>query len=273
MNNNENLCMFIQKSTSINELQILHFVYETKKQVYESFKTLAHFRLHAVIEGEGVLHTHKGDFNLSVGDIFFCLPACPYAIESVKNFKFAYVGYLGAQANLLAENFKLSAANCVFKGSKSVVDVFKAAISMPNEVSDYTSKSALFFALATIASTTLTIDANKKERNTASVIKKYIDDNFSNPDLSLESMCKSLSYNPKYISAVFKNEFKITFKEYLTTIRIQNACALIERGFTGVKNIARLSGFSDPLYFSKVFKRKMKMTPTEHLLEITNQRN
>ena len=56
--------------------------------------------------------------------------------------------------------------------------------------------------------------------------------------------------------------------EYLNTVRIQQACALMEQGFTSIKDIALLCGYKDPLYFSRVFKKEMKVSPREHLAEI-----
>jgi AraC-like DNA-binding protein len=37
------------------------------------------------------------------------------------------------------------------------------------------------------------------------------------------------------------------------------------QGITQIKNIAKLSGFSDPLYFSTVFKQKMGVSPKDYL--------
>ena len=54
----------------------------------------------------------------------------------------------------------------------------------------------------------------------------------------------------------------------INTIRVNNACALMNKGFTSVKDIAFLCGFNDPLYFSKVFKTKMKQTPREYISSI-----
>ena len=103
---------------------------------------------------------------------------------------------------------------------------------------------------------------------TAALIKKYIDDNFSDADFSIDKMGSELSYNKKYISRVFKKEIRIGITEYLNTVRIQQACALMEQGFTSIKDIALLCGYKDPLYFSRVFKKEMKVSPREHLAEI-----
>ena len=51
---------------------------------------------------------------------------------------------------------------------------------------------------------------------------------------------------------------------YLRTLRIKHAVTLMDFGVQSVKNVALLSGFSDPLYFSTVFKKQMGITPKEY---------
>ena len=53
--------------------------------------------------------------------------------------------------------------------------------------------------------------------------------------------------------------------EYLQSLRIQHACAMMEQGFTAVADIASHCGFDDPQYFSKVFKRHLGLTPTQYI--------
>ena len=55
------------------------------------------------------------------------------------------------------------------------------------------------------------------------------------------------------------------FTEYLRLMRVRHAMMLMESGVTCVKNVAFLSGFSDPLYFSKVFAKLIGMSPREYI--------
>ena len=47
-------------------------------------------------------------------------------------------------------------------------------------------------------------------------------------------------------------------------MRIKYAVSLLEHGIDSVKNVAFLSGFSDPLYFSNVFKKVVGVSPKEY---------
>ena len=73
------------------------------------------------------------------------------------------------------------------------------------------------------------------------------------------------SYNKKYLSSAFKQQFKIGISEYMTTVRINHACVLMEQNYTSVKDIAFLCGFSEQMYFSRVFRKKMGVSPKEHM--------
>jgi AraC-like DNA-binding protein len=51
----------------------------------------------------------------------------------------------------------------------------------------------------------------------------------------------------------------------LKGLRIRRAVFYMEEGVNSVKNVALLSGYSDPLYFSKVFGSEMGITPKEFI--------
>ncbi|MBE5732376.1 MAG: helix-turn-helix transcriptional regulator, partial [Clostridiales bacterium] len=48
-------------------------------------------------------------------------------------------------------------------------------------------------------------------------------------------------------------------------IRIKHAVTLLDYGIDSIKNVALLSGFTDPLYFSNVFKAQIGISPTQYL--------
>ena len=49
-------------------------------------------------------------------------------------------------------------------------------------------------------------------------------------------------------------------------LRIKYAVSLLEHGIGSVKNVAFLSGFSDPMYFSTVFKKVVGVSPKDYML-------
>ena len=97
---------------------------------------------------------------------------------------------------------------------------------------------------------------SEKKREAASL--------YFNEDLSLSEIADVAGYHKKYLSSTFKKQFGMGISEFLRVLRIRYAVMLMENGVTSVKNVAALSGFSDPLYFSKVFTEMIGVSPSQY---------
>ena len=93
--------------------------------------------------------------------------------------------------------------------------------------------------------------------------KKYIDDNFANQDICLRSVADAVHFSPNHFSTVFSQECGITFIEYLTDIRINEAKKLLKNTDKKGNDISYECGFSDPHYFSYIFKKTTGLSPRE----------
>jgi len=110
-------------------------------------------------------------------------------------------------------------------------------------------------------------DSDKQySRNQESVINAidYIKKNYHNKDISLQKVSSEVSLSHYYFSHIFKDEFKITFIEYLTKVRMEASAKLLKNRKLNVNQVAYAVGYQDPNYFSKVFKRYMKTSPIEY---------
>ncbi len=95
----------------------------------------------------------------------------------------------------------------------------------------------------------------------------YIEKNYSDENLNLNSVCSYLSISVSRFSTIFKSVTGETFMEVLTNIRMQKAKELLEN--TDYKNyeIAEKVGFTDPHYFGIAFKKMTGKTPSEYSKE------
>lgn len=264
----KNICRFIPTHKDYGSVQIINFILETETQTPDIIRTRSTYIMHFVTEGEGILYTCGKAYQLSRGDIFFVFPGNPYQLESVNDFKYIYISYIGLRANVIMDKLKITSANCVFHGFENLYDMWNEALTISHDILELRSESILLYTFSSIS--TRISDGNNTDNNstTPSLIKKYIDEHISDPELSLKKISSELSYNQKYISMIFKEKFKIGISGYITTARIQNACTLMEQGFTSVKDIAFLCGYKDQLYFSKVFKSKLKISPKKYISEL-----
>lgn len=260
----QNICRFIPKNGDSGELNIINLVYETNPAVYHEQKSIsATHRLHIVVSGSGGLRTMGGIYPLSPGDIFFCLSSMPYTIRSEQDLTFYYLSFLGERANLLMDRTGIGRQKLYFPGFSYLLPIWSDTIQNPVSRSHLACEGLLLYTFAAIEGT-----EEKKEQpsdDLTLLLRKYIDDHFSDPTLSLHTLSREFSYSEKYISTLFKKNFKAGIMKYIQVLRIQRACELIEEGFTCVKDISGLCGFSDPLYFSKFFKERTGVPPKKYI--------
>ena len=99
--------------------------------------------------------------------------------------------------------------------------------------------------------------------NLALDARNYIEQNYANPDLSVEDLCNYLHVSPAYFSSVFKKETDYTFVAYLTHIRMREAARLLDATDDKTWEIAHKCGYTEPNYFSYVFKNHYGKSPTK----------
>lgn len=92
----------------------------------------------------------------------------------------------------------------------------------------------------------------------------YVEENISNPNLSVQELSKELSLGR---ATLYRRLFALTGQtpiEFIRSIRLQRAKQLLEIGQFTVSEIAYQVGFTDPKYFTKVFKEVFDYTPSTY---------
>lgn len=264
-----NICRFLPNMQN-EDVNILNFVYETKKREYTGMNVETVYKMHLAVRGKGKFHTLHGVYDLNDGDIFFTRPSMSYAIESGENFEYMYISYLGLRTNRLMDKLNISGERVIFKNQTELKTIWENSILDNKSILNLRCEGILLYSFSILGEK---ITEDRENDDTVLKIKEYIEENFSDNSLSLEKISKKYSYNKKYISGVFKKKFGVGITQYTTRLRIQYACALMERGFTSVSDIAFQSGFSDSMYFSKVFKKVMGISPKEQIVFLRTQKN
>lgn len=148
----------------------------------------------------------------------------------------------------LADKLNITRKNFIFTDIGGLDTIWKASISDEKFVLSLRCQGLLFYTFSLIGEREL--KAESAQPDVIMRIKKYVDDNFADEDLSIEKISRVFSYSPKCISSAFK-KMRVPFTNYITALRVQKACTLMEQGFTSIKDIAYQCGYSDPLYFFK----------------------
>jgi two-component system response regulator YesN len=92
---------------------------------------------------------------------------------------------------------------------------------------------------------------------------KFIQSNYEK-DITLTEAAEASNLSVHYFSRLFKKEMGITFKEYLTKLRMEDAKRKLKNRDANISRIAKEIGYRNPSYFSKVFKEYEGKSPSEY---------
>jgi AraC-like DNA-binding protein len=94
-------------------------------------------------------------------------------------------------------------------------------------------------------------------------ISEYLAKHFSEPEISIGSVGSALGLSQKKMAKVMNDEFKMSFKQYITSIRIHEAKRLLKETDRLVIDIALKVGFNNISHFNRVFKTLTLVSPLE----------
>ena len=92
----------------------------------------------------------------------------------------------------------------------------------------------------------------------------FIENNYPDPDLSIQKIADSLLVSTSWLSICFKKEIGCTINEFIKNFRIQKAKELLMLGEYKIYEIASLVGFRNSQYFSRVFVQETKQIPQKY---------
>lgn len=100
---------------------------------------------------------------------------------------------------------------------------------------------------------------NFKSTDIENVIR-YINRHYAE-DITLGSICSTLSCSRSSISHNFKALTGQSFREYLTNVRLQSAKSLLKHSKLSITDVSYAVGFNDSNYFSYIFKMCVGVSP------------
>ncbi|MCC8044121.1 MAG: response regulator [Clostridiales bacterium] len=119
----------------------------------------------------------------------------------------------------------------------------------------------------TILSCVFELKEKESKSQNKAVIRQaleYIDHNFTNESISLKEVAGQVHVSANYFSAVFSQEMRQTFVEYLTQKRMEYAKELLRGPGLRSAEVAVKVGYKDPHYFSFVFRKTQGCTPRDY---------
>jgi two-component system, response regulator YesN len=101
--------------------------------------------------------------------------------------------------------------------------------------------------------------ARLKER-----MREYIDRNFADSALSLNSIADQFGMTPSYISGIFKKQFGINLSDYLVQLRVDRAKRHLADSEMTIQQIAESVGYTTDIGFIRAFKKIEGVPPGKY---------
>lgn len=95
--------------------------------------------------------------------------------------------------------------------------------------------------------------AGRKQKITASMAVEYIEKNCTKYDLSLDLVAQEFHITSAYLCRILKQETGVSYKEYLTELRINEAKKMLKDKDASVADVCQRVGYTNVSYFIKVF--------------------
>ncbi|MDF2963348.1 MAG: AraC family transcriptional regulator [Paenibacillus sp.] len=95
-------------------------------------------------------------------------------------------------------------------------------------------------------------------------VKEYIENHYTDPNLSLNQISERFEMNPRYLSKLFKEEFGEKFMDYMLKIRLEEAQRLLLNTALPVQDIAEQVGYVHVISFHRAFKNMYGLPPGDY---------
>lgn len=81
---------------------------------------------------------------------------------------------------------------------------------------------------------------------------------------SIDSLAELIFLSPNYLRTIFKDITGKTLLEYVTQIRMDHACLMLQETNIRIHEIAKRVGYESPSYFGSVFFKRTGLTPNQY---------
>ena len=256
----KNICKFIP-SLAVEILHVSCFVLEANPEIMQRDVLLKTQYMFLVCQGSALFRLGDSEVPVSTGSLVFGFKGERFSVKNIADCNYMYICFEGTRSAELFRRFDIRKERRAFENFSGMIPLWQESLSRAGKDSvDLAAESMLFYAFSRLP------ESRTRQDPLLASILDLTEEHFRDSALSLGEIAGELNYSAKYLSHYFKQKMGVGYSEYLKTVRIKYAVSLFEQGITSVKNVALLSGFSDPLYFSSTFKAAIGVSPSAYKL-------
>lgn len=109
--------------------------------------------------------------------------------------------------------------------------------------------------------------SNELDQKFLDEITSMVEQNLSDPDLSVNHICQFLGMSRTSLYHKLKSLVDLSPAEFIRTLRLKRARKLLLNPMNNISEVAYSSGFSDAKYFSTLFKKYYNQSPSAFVAE------
>jgi signal transduction histidine kinase/ligand-binding sensor domain-containing protein/CheY-like chemotaxis protein/AraC-like DNA-binding protein len=109
------------------------------------------------------------------------------------------------------------------------------------------------------------VEVQSEDAKLLAKIAQYIESNIDSPELNVEELSKHVFMSRGTLYSKIIETTGETPVEFIRSIRLKKAAALLEKSDMKVSQIGYAVGFSSPNYFARAFKAKYNLSPSEYV--------
>lgn len=209
------------------------------------------------LHGTGYMKTEIDDYYFFKGSIIIIPPGIEHGSVSENGFK--NISISGDFEHLLCLDKPVSIMDNENNEGETL-----AKLIFNNRFSTYEYLSKLCSAY--ICFLLQNINLRGRMENAVNKIVSEISDNFCDYNININKFLEDSGYAKDYLRSEFRRITGKTPNRFLTEIRINHACYLIDiySNNMSLVQIAELCGYTDYIYFSKKFKSIKGMSPVKY---------
>ncbi len=272
----------------VNKIVAIHYL-EPKERFFDPEEKHDFWEMVCAVKGKVICSQAGKNIELNEGDIVFHHPNSPHSltVPNQDNAGIFVVSFVCTSEAI--RFFKGKIINLNFQQLKTIqriIDIAKRTYDitfynlnddimqlLPNptlggEQLIKNNLELLFIDIMRVM--TETLEGNKVFLNENAINDKLADDVIKlmkenvYGKLSINDICKKMSYSKAYIFRQFKCATNKSVIDYYTDLKINEAKKLIKENKSNVKEISEKLCFDTPNYFSKTFKKRTGVTPSEY---------
>lgn len=247
------------------------------KQHHSTLHLHRHLEFICLYKGEIEFTISGKKYILSNGDSAIIMPYTPHSYHPLTDdcerfvlvFEPEYIGSLG---DILLENHPTNpiiSAEVIKREFSPLIDTFlDIAHNIQNAENDNLAYVQAYSKIVSFIAKLLSITALSKN----SVMKNklylqiisYCNTKFCDPEFDIHAVAQKYYICTSRIQQLFNENVNISFKKYITLLRISKAKSLLRETSMSIAEIAAASGFNSTRTFNRIFKQHKNLTPFEY---------